>query len=60
MGEHLAFAVHHQAVRWTYTELKNRVAGLAAGLLALDMRTRPFALGELHVDGVDVATADIV
>ena len=42
-GERLALAVRHQGVSWTYYRTENRVADLAASLLALDSRTRPLA-----------------
>jgi fatty-acyl-CoA synthase len=32
-----ALVVRHQSIRWTYAELKERVDGLAAGLLALGL-----------------------
>ena len=36
--DRLALIVRHQAVRWTYGELKARVDALAAGLLALGLK----------------------
>jgi fatty-acyl-CoA synthase len=36
-GNHDALIVRHQNIRWTYTELKQRVEALAAGLLALGL-----------------------
>src|ERR1700733_6678932 len=36
-GSHDALIVRHQNVRWTYTEFKQRVDELAAGLLALGL-----------------------
>jgi fatty-acyl-CoA synthase len=36
-GSHDALIVRHQNVRWTYTEFKQRVDALAAGLLALGL-----------------------
>jgi len=34
-----ALVVRHQNIRWTYAELKQRVDGLAAGLIALGLET---------------------
>jgi fatty-acyl-CoA synthase len=36
-GSREALVVRHQAIRWTYAELKERVDALAAGLLALGL-----------------------
>jgi fatty-acyl-CoA synthase len=36
-GSHDALIVHHQNVRWTYTEFNQRADALAAGLLALGL-----------------------
>jgi fatty-acyl-CoA synthase len=36
-GAHDALIVRHQNIRWTYTELKQRVDALAAGFLALGL-----------------------
>lgn len=36
-GDRLALIARHQDVRWTYSELKQRVDALAAGLLALGL-----------------------
>src|ERR1700692_3637279 len=36
-GAHDALIVRHQGIRWTYTEFKQRVDTLAAGLLALGL-----------------------
>ena len=35
--DRLAVIVRHQQIRWTYSELKNQVDALAAGLLALGL-----------------------
>jgi len=37
-GSNEALVVPHQQIRWTYTELNERVTNLAAGLLALGLR----------------------
>jgi fatty-acyl-CoA synthase len=36
-GDRLALVVRHQNVRWTYSELKQKVDGVAAGLIALGL-----------------------
>ncbi|NQW10161.1 MAG: AMP-binding protein [Alphaproteobacteria bacterium] len=38
--DHEALVVRHQAIRWTYAELKERVEVLARGLLALGLEPR--------------------
>jgi fatty-acyl-CoA synthase len=37
-GEHDALIVRHQGIRWTYQELRRRIDGFAAGLLALGLK----------------------
>ena len=42
--EREALVVRHQDVRWTYTELNDRVNACAAGLLALGLEPGPRVL----------------